>query len=218
MPPIPAQKSRSPSQETFASMPAIHNKNAWSNGPPKSVELVQRSGVGWHHAGVEASDREALESLFRAGALRALVAPQPYPNLVLEQMVGRAGRPQYDTCGTAVIMTKSSLKEEYEAQGQSVLESSLLRSGLAEHLNAELVLGSLPQPNLSGCLAWIRETIPLRFPPGLPRSSVEEAMHALCREAVEALCAAGLVDEDSDTSRLRPTGVWFSLEGERNFA
>ncbi|KAL3217801.1 hypothetical protein MRX96_050927 [Rhipicephalus microplus] len=35
---ISAQKSCSPSQETSASMPAIHNnKNAWSNGPPKSV-------------------------------------------------------------------------------------------------------------------------------------------------------------------------------------
>ncbi|KAL3176641.1 hypothetical protein MRX96_010250 [Rhipicephalus microplus] len=35
---ISAQKSCSPSQETCASMPAIHNnKNAWSNGPPKSV-------------------------------------------------------------------------------------------------------------------------------------------------------------------------------------
>ncbi|KAL3258312.1 hypothetical protein MRX96_016700 [Rhipicephalus microplus] len=35
---ISAQKSCSPSQETSASMPAIHNnKNARSNGPPKSV-------------------------------------------------------------------------------------------------------------------------------------------------------------------------------------
>ncbi|KAL1419409.1 hypothetical protein MTO96_005144 [Rhipicephalus appendiculatus] len=40
----------------------------------KLRELVERSGVGWHHAGLEASDREALESLFRAGALRALVS------------------------------------------------------------------------------------------------------------------------------------------------
>ncbi|KAH7955872.1 hypothetical protein HPB52_004828 [Rhipicephalus sanguineus] len=54
--------------------------------------------------------------------------------------------------------SESPSQAEYEAQGLSVLESSLLRSGLAEHLNAELVLGSLPQPNLSGCLAWIRET------------------------------------------------------------
>ncbi|KAL1419410.1 hypothetical protein MTO96_005145 [Rhipicephalus appendiculatus] len=114
-------------------------------------------------------------------------------------------------------MTKSSLKGEYEAQSQSVLESSLLPSGLAENLNAELVLGSLPQPNLSGCLAWIRETFlyvrllqnpkHYGFPSRLSRSSAEEAMHGLCREAVEALSAAGLVDEDRDTGRLRPTGA-----------
>ncbi|KAL3198799.1 hypothetical protein MRX96_044269 [Rhipicephalus microplus] len=35
---ISVQKSCSPSEKTSASMPAIHNnKNAWSNGPPKSV-------------------------------------------------------------------------------------------------------------------------------------------------------------------------------------
>ncbi|XP_049520447.1 probable ATP-dependent DNA helicase HFM1 [Dermacentor silvarum] len=211
----------------------------------KLRELVQRSGVGWHHAGLEASDRDALESLFRAGALRALVStstlavgvnlparlvvvrgtttyggrPQPYPELVLEQMVGRAGRPQYDTCGTAVIMTKSSLKSEYEAQcqGLSVLESSLLRAGLAEHLNVELVLGSLPRPDLSGCLAWARETfLHVRllknpkhygFPPGLTRSGAEEALQGLCREAVEALSAAGLVNVDRDTGCLKPNGA-----------
>ncbi|XP_070389526.1 probable ATP-dependent DNA helicase HFM1 isoform X2 [Dermacentor albipictus] len=207
----------------------------------KLRELVQRSAVGWHHAGLEASDRAALESLFRAGALRALVSTstlaagvnlparlvvvrgtttyggQPYPDLVLEQMVGRAGRPQYDTCGTAVIMTKSSLKAAYEAPCPGVLESSLLRAGLAEHLNAELVLGSLPRPDLSGCLAWARETfLHVRllenpehygFPPGLSRSGGEEALHGLCQEAIEALSAAGLVNVDRDTSCLRPNSA-----------
>ncbi|KAK8771588.1 hypothetical protein V5799_025167, partial [Amblyomma americanum] len=72
-------------------------------------------------------------------------------------MLGRAGRPQYDTCGTAVIMTKASLKAHYEAQGLSVLESSLLRSGLAEHINAELSLGAVASAD--GCLAWARETL-----------------------------------------------------------
>ncbi|XP_054929039.1 probable ATP-dependent DNA helicase HFM1 [Dermacentor andersoni] len=104
----PVRRAASSSEELLAA--AIRDA--------KLRELVQRSAVGWHHAGLEASDRAALESLFRAGALRALVSTstlaagvnlparlvvvrgtttyggQPYPDLVLEQMVGRAGRPQ----------------------------------------------------------------------------------------------------------------------------
>ncbi|XP_050038556.3 probable ATP-dependent DNA helicase HFM1 isoform X3 [Dermacentor andersoni] len=106
----------------------------------------------------------------------------------------------------------------YEAPRQgAVLESSLLRAGLAEHLNAELVLGSLPRPDLSGCLAWARETfLHVRllenpehygFPPGLSRSGAEEALHGLCREAIEALSAAGLVNIDRDTGCLQPNGA-----------
>lgn len=30
---------------------------------------------------------------------------------VLQQMIGRAGRPQFDTCGTAVIMTSNDKKQ-----------------------------------------------------------------------------------------------------------
>lgn len=32
---------------------------------------------------------------------------------VLQQMIGRAGRPPYDTCGIAVIMTTNDRKKQY---------------------------------------------------------------------------------------------------------
>ncbi|XP_077534711.1 putative ATP-dependent DNA helicase HFM1 [Haemaphysalis longicornis] len=211
----------------------------------KLREMVQRACVGWHHAGLDVGDRMALESLFRSGALRALVSTstlavgvnlpahlvvvrgtttyggrsEPYPDLVLEQMVGRAGRPQFDTCGTAVIMTKAELKAHYDAQcqGRTVLESNLLCPSLAEHLNAELSLKSLLRADLYGCVAWARATffyVRLLRNPGhygiagvVTERDAEEALHGLCRQAVEALSAAGLVNLDRDTGRLLPTSA-----------
>ena len=41
------------------------------------------------------------------------------------QMLGRAGRPQFDTAGVAVIMTKKENKDKYEkmVSGNEIVES-----------------------------------------------------------------------------------------------
>ncbi|KFM79724.1 putative ATP-dependent DNA helicase HFM1, partial [Stegodyphus mimosarum] len=48
-----------------------------------------------------------------------------YSETQILQMIGRAGRPQFDSSATAVIMTKSSLKEKYEklVNGKQLIES-----------------------------------------------------------------------------------------------
>lgn len=48
-----------------------------------------------------------------------------YTDLDVFQMMGRAGRPQFDTCGVAVIMCDQKEKERYEelVSSSSVLES-----------------------------------------------------------------------------------------------
>ncbi|CAD6947752.1 unnamed protein product, partial [Tilletia laevis] len=57
------------------------------------------------------------------------------------QMIGRAGRPQFDAEGVAVVMTQNDQKQHYTelASGNTVIESSLAAE-LVEHINAELVL------------------------------------------------------------------------------
>lgn len=108
-------------------------------------------------------------------------------------MVGRAGRPQFDTHGVAVIMTSRDSTYKYQRllAGQvmsafrskapttrrpcirayahvlshspahpvrwllQVVESCLL-STLPEHLNAEIVLGTVK--DVSQAIAWIRST------------------------------------------------------------
>lgn len=76
---------------------------------------------------------------------------EDYPEAQVLQMIGRAGRPQFDdrgqdpgwgrTAGTAVIMTRASTKAKYESlvSGLEHIESSL-HENLIEHLNAEVVL------------------------------------------------------------------------------
>ncbi|KAK7086949.1 ATP-dependent DNA helicase MER3 [Halocaridina rubra] len=90
-------------------------------------------GVAYHHAGLESADRRKVEELFIAGELQVLVATstlamgvnlpahlvvikstsqyvngsyEEYSSAQLLQMTGRAGRPQFDDSGVAVIMTK----------------------------------------------------------------------------------------------------------------
>ena len=54
-------------------------------------------------------------------------------------MIGRAGRPQFDTSGTAVIMTEQSTIARYESllSGQEVIESRVL-SRLEDMINSEV--------------------------------------------------------------------------------
>lgn len=74
-----------------------------------------------------------------SGALTPSTAPPsaPRPPFALWQMVGRAGRPQFDTEGVAVIMTQRSTMQRYQAlmTGSEDVESCLHHS-FAEHLNA----------------------------------------------------------------------------------
>ncbi|RZF42591.1 hypothetical protein LSTR_LSTR001386 [Laodelphax striatellus] len=96
-----------------------------------------RAGIGNHHAGMALEDRMLIEQLFRDGKLPVLVTTstlamgvnlpahlvvikstecymqnemRPYTDSQILQMIGRAGRPQFDTSAVAVIMTKTTDK------------------------------------------------------------------------------------------------------------
>ena len=80
-----------------------------------------------------------------------------YSELDITQMLGRAGRPQFDTSGVAVIMTSLEKKIKYDDMiyGREVIESSLA-DNLVEHLNAEIVLETIT--NVSEALNWLKST------------------------------------------------------------
>uniref|UniRef100_A0A3Q3IGD2 DNA 3'-5' helicase n=1 Tax=Monopterus albus TaxID=43700 RepID=A0A3Q3IGD2_MONAL len=178
-------------------------------------------GVGYHHAGVDLSDRKLIEEAFTLGDLPVLTTRtlamgvnlpahlvvikstmqyvagscEEYGEADLLQMIGRAGRPQFDTSATAVIMTKIQTKDKYMKlmNGMEIIES--LHSHLVEHLNAEIVLQTISNVNMA--LDWIRSTF-------LYIRALKNPKHYLCLKNLNSLSSIGLIDMDEDIN-IKPT-------------
>ncbi|XP_053293383.1 probable ATP-dependent DNA helicase HFM1 [Pleuronectes platessa] len=205
----------------------------------KLRELVM-FGVGFHHAGVEMSDRKLIEEAFTLGDLPVLFTTRtlamgvnlPAHLVVIKstmqyvagsceecsesdllQMIGRAGRPQFDTSATAVIMTKVQTRDKYMKlmSGMEIIESSL-HGHLVEHLNAEIVLQTISDVNMA--LDWIRSTFlyiralknPTHygFSAGIDRHGIEAKLQALCLKNLTSLSSIGLIHMDEDIN-IKPT-------------
>jgi ATP-dependent DNA helicase HFM1/MER3 len=71
-----------------------------------------------------------------------------YSDLEIMQMLGRAGRPQFDRSAIAVIMTRQEKVEHYENMfaGEEILESTL-HLNLVDHLVRRPGSSTFPQPN-----------------------------------------------------------------------
>ncbi|XP_068948830.1 probable ATP-dependent DNA helicase HFM1 [Petaurus breviceps papuanus] len=193
-------------------------------------------GVGYHHAGMELSDRKIVERAFTAGDLPALFTTstlamgvnlpahlvvikstmhyaggmfEEYSETDILQMIGRAGRPQFDTTATAVIMTRLSTREKYVQMltGTETIESSLHRH-LIEHLNAEIVLHTITDVNVA--LEWIPSTLlyirALKnpayydFPSGLDKNGIESKLQELCLKNLNDLSSVNLIKMDEDVN------------------
>lgn len=130
-------------------------------------------GIGLHHAGLVESDRKVVEELFFNGKIQVLVATSTlawginmpahlvvikgtefydakvkgyvdFPITDVLQMMGRAGRPQFDTSGVACVFVHDIKKNFYKKflHEPFPVESSL-HTCLHDHLNAEIVGGSI---------------------------------------------------------------------------
>uniref|UniRef100_A0A8C9SBX4 DNA 3'-5' helicase n=1 Tax=Scleropages formosus TaxID=113540 RepID=A0A8C9SBX4_SCLFO len=197
-------------------------------------------GVGFHHAGIDVSDRKIIEDAFIAGDLPVLFttstlamgvnlpahlviikstmhyvsgACEEYSEIDMLQMIGRAGRPQFDTTATSVIMTRSHTKDKYQqlVSGTETIESSL-HTQLVEHLNAEIVLHTISDANVA--LDWIRSTfLYIRalknpsyygFSSNLDRAGIETRLQELCLKNLNSLATIGLITMDEDIN-FKPT-------------
>ena len=73
------------------------------------------------------------------------------------QMLGRAGRPQYDTYGEGIIITNHTELQYYlSLLNQQLPIESLFVSKLADDLNAEIVLGTVR--NRDEAVQWLGYT------------------------------------------------------------
>jgi len=130
-------------------------------------------GIGIHHAGLNSKDRDIVENLFVSGQIQVLVCTstlawgvnfpahlvivkgteyfdaktkryQPFPVTDVLQMMGRAGRPQFDDHAVAMIFVEESLKEFYK---KFLYEPFPVESHLPEfihnHINAEIASGTI---------------------------------------------------------------------------
>lgn len=151
----------------------------------KPLAEVVANGVGIHHADLEHSDRELVEKLFIDEDLLVLCSTstlamgvnlpahlviikstqvyrsgQGYVDMEMSdilQMIGRAGRPQFDTEGVAVVMTMQSTVAKYQdiISGHLPIESHLL-SNMTGHLNAEVATGIIVDEE--SAIEWLRST------------------------------------------------------------
>ena len=130
-------------------------------------------GIGVHHAGLHENDRKVTEELFVEQKIQILIATSTlawgvnfpahlvvvkgteyydgklkryvdFPITDVLQMMGRAGRPQFDNEGVAVILVHNIKKDFYRKflYEPFPVESSLLEV-IPDHLNAEIASGSI---------------------------------------------------------------------------
>jgi pre-mRNA-splicing helicase BRR2 len=184
-------------------------------------------GFGIHHAGMSRADRTSVEELFAEGSVKVLVCTatlawgvnlpahaviikgtQVYspekgswvelsPQDVL-QMLGRAGRPQYDSFGEGIIITTQAEIQYYLSllNQQLPIESQFI-SKLADNLNAEIVLGNIKTRDEA--VDWLGYTylfVRMLRSPGLYQVGAEyEDDHNLEQKRVDLIHAAALVLE-----------------------
>ncbi|KAK3952815.1 hypothetical protein QBC32DRAFT_397574 [Pseudoneurospora amorphoporcata] len=196
-------------------------------------EIVQ-FGVAFHHAGLDAQDRVVIEQHFLSGELSVICCTstlavgvnlpchtvvmkgtvafmedklQEYSDLEVMQMLGRAGRPQFDTSATAVILTRAANKQRYEkmVSGQEILESTL-HLNLIEHLNSEICLGTIS--DISSAKLWLGGTflsVRLRRNPDHYRltgdisnpAQIDDKLEEICERDIKLLQNTQLVTADA---------------------
>ncbi|KAE8148248.1 Sec63 Brl domain-containing protein [Aspergillus avenaceus] len=205
-------------------------------GPTKRIEVNNAdlktttvTGVAFHHAGLDPSDRHTVETEFLQNQLSIICCTstlavgvnlpchlvvikntvgwhdgscKEYSDLEIMQMLGRAGRPQFDDSATAVILTRKERVENYERliSGSESLESCL-HLHLIDHLNAEIGLGNVT--NIESAIRWLSGTflfVRIRRNPthyqlkeNASKDDEDEMLRQICEKDIKLLQECGLV-------------------------
>jgi pre-mRNA-splicing helicase BRR2 len=203
-------------------------------------------GFGIHHAGMGVADRTSVQDLFADGQLKVLVCTAtlawgvnlPAHTVIIKgtqvyspekgswvelspqdvlQMLGRAGRPQYDSYGEGIIITSQAEIQYYlSLLNQQLPIESQMMSKLADNLNAEIVLGNIR--NRDEGVDWLGYTylfVRMIRSPGLYSVGADydgdEALQQkrvdLIHSAAVVLEKAGLVKYDKKAGKLQATDL-----------
>lgn len=203
-------------------------------------------GFGIHHAGMSRKDRSTAEDLFAQGYIKVLVSTAtlawgvnlPAHTVIIKgttiyspeegtwvqlspqdilQMLGRAGRPRYDTNGEGIIITSQSEVKYYLAvlNQQLPIESQML-SRLCDNINAEIVSDHIH--SLKDCIDWLEYTyLYVRMMHDRPLYRVDSGYdddkklnrrrRDLGYSALVILARFGLIQYDYDSDTIIPTDL-----------
>jgi activating signal cointegrator complex subunit 3 len=134
------------------------------------------------------------------------------------QIFGRAGRPQYDTTGHAILITPHKTLSLYLGLlgHQAPIESNFIKS-LADHLNAEIVNGTIT--NIKEAASWLSYTFlfvrmtqnPIAY--GIPREEtfddpqLDKKRFELVTDAASTLDHCMMVRYDKKSGNLAVTDL-----------
>ena len=209
-----------------------------------NLKLTLTFGVGIHHAGLTDKDRRLVEELFVNQKIQVLIATatlawgvnfpahlvvvkgteyydgktRRYVDMPITdvlQMMGRAGRPQYDDQGVACVFVHDTKKDFYKKflYEPFPVESSLL-DVLPDHLNAEIVAGTVASKQEAvDYLTWTYFFRRLLQNPAyyklerIEPAAVNQFLSSLIRRCLSQLEAASCIEFDDDGGQVRPTSL-----------
>jgi replicative superfamily II helicase len=197
----------------------------------KTLREAVLDGVAFHHAGLSTADKNHVERWFREGLVDILFSTStlawgvnlPARCVVIRdtklhdplegevdmspldvlQMLGRAGRPGYDDEGFAYVVCSPEDAERYRTllrDGTDI--ESRLADRLAEHLNAEIAMGTLE--GLGDVMDWLEGTFYYVRAESAPERYGFADLRDRVRETLEGLVDRGFVETTEDLG-LSPT-------------
>jgi activating signal cointegrator complex subunit 3 len=213
----------------------------------QEVQQLFERGMGVHHAGMLRPDRTLVEQLFEAGLIKVLCCTAtlawgvnlPAHTVIIKgtemydperggfvdlsildvlQIFGRAGRPQFDTTGHAILITPHDSLAGYLAKlsQQAPIESTLIKS-LPDHMNAEIVNGTIN--NMKEAVAWLTYTFlfirmkrnglvyGIRHEEAFSDPQLEKKRYELVKESAEKLDSCMMARYDRRSGNLGVTDL-----------
>ncbi|RKP20798.1 Sec63-domain-containing protein [Rozella allomycis CSF55] len=162
----------------------VENNWNGKNSRNRQLEELVPNGLGIHHAGMIRGDRLLVEKLFETSKIKVLFCTAtlawgvnlPAHAVIIKgteiynpekggfvdlgildvlQIFGRAGRPQYESHGEGIIITRHEKLNFYVSSitHQIPIESKF-NNNLVDNLNAEITLGTVS--NLNEAINWLK--------------------------------------------------------------
>lgn len=218
------------------------NRSGYKNS---DLGFLVPQGFGIHHAGMVRNDRLEVEHMFRKGELKVIVCTTTLAwgvnlpahaviirgtlhydatkstfvdmdMLDVQQIFGRAGRPQYDTSGYGIIITTMANMSKYMGLmlSQVPIESQFFNC-VPDNLNAEIILGTVS--NVREAMEWLANTFlfcrikknplvyGLTFKEVFDNMQFNQYLQMKLDEAAKILEKSQMIRFDTTLGELRPT-------------